>query len=68
MDLNKDIDELEMTIRANSALHTVGIETVGDLVSRFEPGLWGDLSKIKNCGQKTLDEIRALLEQVKNVR
>ena len=48
------VDDLELSCRAQNCLKNANISTVGELV------LWTakDLLKVKNCGRKSVDEIR----------
>ena len=55
--LFKNIDELELSVRATNCLRSANIATVGDLVQRAE----SEMLKTKNFGKKSLDEIKALL-------
>jgi len=55
--LFKNIDELELSVRATNCLRSANIATVGDLVQRAE----AEMLKTKNFGKKSLDEIKALL-------
>lgn len=50
-----NIDALELSVRANHCLHRAGFFTVGDLVENINGR--EDLSKIRNCGTKTVNEI-----------
>lgn len=58
--LFKNIDELELSVRATNCLRSANIATVGELVQRAE----ADMLKTKNFGKKSLDEIKALLTQM----
>lgn len=55
--LLKDLEELEIPPRAVGSLKKAEIETVADLVQKTEE----DLLELKNMGQKSIDEIKALL-------
>lgn len=55
--LNKKIDELDLSMRALNCLKRDKIETIGDLLERGEE----ELLKIKNFGQKSLDEVKEKL-------
>jgi DNA-directed RNA polymerase subunit alpha len=44
-------------VRSRKALQLLGIHTVGDLAARTEAELMG----VKNFGQTSLDELKALL-------
>ena len=58
--LDKPIDELNLSVRAQKALGLLTISTIGDLVARTEAELLG----IKNFGQTSLDEINAALAEL----
>ena len=47
------IDVLDLSVRASNCLKRANIYTLGDLVERTED----DLSKIRNLGKKSVDEI-----------
>ena len=47
------IDVLDLSVRASNCLKRANIYTLGDLVERTEE----DLSKIRNLGKKSVDEI-----------
>ncbi|HXV94925.1 MAG TPA: DNA-directed RNA polymerase subunit alpha C-terminal domain-containing protein [Gaiellaceae bacterium] len=51
------IEELELGVHSNNCLKRVGIETIGDLVSRTE----GELAAIPSFGKKSIDEVRETL-------
>jgi len=55
--LFKNIDELELSVRATNCLRSANITTVGELVQRAE----SEMLKTKNFGKKSLDEIKELL-------
>ncbi len=61
LDLNenlyKNIDELELSVRATNCLRSANIAIVGELVQRSE----NDMLKTKNFGRKSLDEIKGVL-------
>jgi len=53
-DLSKTkIDELELSVRASNCLKRANIYTLADLLEKTED----DLSKIRNLGNKSVDEI-----------
>ncbi|MCD6551082.1 DNA-directed RNA polymerase subunit alpha [Thermotoga sp.] len=56
---SKKIDELELSVRSLNCLKRAKIETIGDLMSRTED----ELLKIKNFGQKSLDEVKKKLKE-----
>ncbi len=55
--LYKNIDELELSVRATNCLRSTNIAIVGELVQRSE----ADMLKTKNFGRKSLDEIKRVL-------
>jgi DNA-directed RNA polymerase subunit alpha len=57
--LGRSVDDLELSVRASKALTLLGIQTLGDLVSRTEAELLG----IKNFGATSLDEIKQKLTE-----
>jgi DNA-directed RNA polymerase subunit alpha len=57
--LNKKIDELDLSMRALNCLKRDRIETIGDLLNRGED----ELLKIKNFGQKSLNEVKEKLKE-----
>jgi DNA-directed RNA polymerase subunit alpha len=54
---NFPIEELELGVRSYNCLKRVGIETIGDLVSKTEP----ELAAIPNFGKKSIEEVRETL-------
>ncbi|CAM2061140.1 RNA polymerase subunit alpha [Desulfovibrionales bacterium] len=58
--LFKNIDELELSVRATNCLKCANIVLVGELVQRTE----NDMLKTKNFGRKSLDEIRRVLQEM----
>lgn len=50
-----DIEQLELSARANNCLRRVDIHTIGDLVDRVESE--NGLNKIRNCGKTSVTEI-----------
>lgn len=55
--LGKDLEELPIAARAVNALKSADILTVADLVQRTEV----EVEKVKNLGEKSLEEIKATL-------
>ena len=51
------IEELELGVRSYNCLKRVGIETIGDLVSKSEQ----ELAAIPNFGKKSIEEVRETL-------
>ena len=59
--LERTIDELELSVRSYNCLKSAGIQTVRDLVQKTE----AELLKTKNFGRKSLNEIKELLAEMK---
>ena len=55
---NFPIEELELGVRSYNCLKRVGIETIGDLVSKSE----NELSAIPNFGKKSVEEVKETLQ------
>ena len=51
------IEELELGVRSYNCLKRVGIETIGDLVSKTEQ----ELAAIPNFGKKSIEEVKETL-------
>lgn len=58
--LFKNIDELELSVRATNCLKSANIQTVGELMQKTEH----EMLKTKNFGKKSLEEIRRVLEDM----
>ncbi|GAB1411076.1 DNA-directed RNA polymerase subunit alpha [Desulfovibrionales bacterium] len=58
--LFKNIEDLELPVRASNCLKSVGINVVGELVQKTE----NELLKTKNFGRKSLEDIRRVLENL----
>jgi len=54
---NFPIEELELGVRSYNCLKRVGIETIGDLVSKTE----NELAAIPNFGRKSIEEVKDTL-------
>ncbi|MGH2748826.1 MAG: DNA-directed RNA polymerase subunit alpha [Actinomycetota bacterium] len=54
------IEDLDLTVRSYNCLKREGITSVGELVERSEE----DLLEIRNFGQKSIDEVKAKLEEL----
>jgi DNA-directed RNA polymerase subunit alpha len=54
---NFPIEELELGVRSYNCLKRVGIETIGDLVSKTET----ELAAIPNFGRKSIEEVKETL-------
>jgi DNA-directed RNA polymerase subunit alpha len=51
---------MDLTVRSYNCLKREGVATVGDLVQKTEE----DLLEIRNFGQKSIDEVKAKLEDL----
>ncbi len=58
--LARPIEELDLTVRSYNCLKREGVTTVGELVEKTEE----DLLEIRNFGQKSIDEVKAKLEEL----
>jgi DNA-directed RNA polymerase subunit alpha len=58
--LLRNVDELELSVRASNCLKTANIRTIADLVQKTEP----ELLKTKNFGKKSLNEIKTILGEM----
>ena len=58
--LAQPIEEMELTVRSYNCLKREGVQSVGDLVQRTEE----DLLEIRNFGQKSIDEVKAKLQEM----
>jgi DNA-directed RNA polymerase subunit alpha len=58
--LFRNVDELELSVRASNCLKTANIRTIADLVQMAEP----ELLKTKNFGKKSLNEIKTILGEM----
>jgi len=55
---NFPIEELELGVRSYNCLKRVGIETIGDLVTKSE----NELAAIPNFGKKSIEEVKETLQ------
>ncbi|HYM11347.1 MAG TPA: DNA-directed RNA polymerase subunit alpha [Bryobacterales bacterium] len=58
--LNRSVEELDLSVRSYNCLKNAQIQTIGDLVTRSE----ADMLKTKNFGRKSLNEIKEILAQM----
>jgi DNA-directed RNA polymerase subunit alpha len=58
--LNRSVDELELSVRSYNCLKNANIKTIGDLVTKSE----GEMLKTKNFGRKSLNEIKEILAEM----
>jgi DNA-directed RNA polymerase subunit alpha len=59
-DMALTIEELNLSVRSYNCLKREGINTVGDLVQKSE----AELLDIRNFGQKSIDEVKAKLDEL----
>jgi len=59
-DLALTIEDLNLSVRSYNCLKREGVNTVGDLVQKSE----AELMDIRNFGQKSIDEVKAKLEEL----
>ena len=57
--LNKDIEDLNFSVRSFNCLRRYGIVSVGDLIQKTEE----EIMNLRNFGKKSLDEIKLKLEE-----
>ena len=57
--LDKDVDDLELSVRSANCLKNAKIQFIGQLVQKSD----AEMLKTKNFGRKSLNEIRALLSE-----
>ncbi len=58
--LAQPIEDMDLTVRSYNCLKREGVTTVGELVQKSED----DLLEIRNFGQKSIDEVKAKLEEM----
>jgi DNA-directed RNA polymerase subunit alpha len=58
--LNRSVEELELSVRSYNCLKNANIQTIGELVEKTEP----EMLKTKNFGRKSLNEIKEILAQM----
>ena len=58
--LNRSVEELELSVRSYNCLKNANIQTIGELVQKTE----ADMLKTKNFGRKSLNEIKEILAQM----
>ena len=57
--LNQSVEELELSVRSSNCLKNANIHTIGELTKKSEE----DITKTRNFGKKSLEEIKAKLEE-----
>ena len=55
--LNRSVEELELSVRSYNCLKNANIQTIGELVTKSE----AEMLKTKNFGRKSLNEIKEIL-------
>ena len=58
--LNRSVEELELSVRSYNCLKNANIQTIGELVQKSE----AEMLKTKNFGRKSLNEIKEILAQM----
>ena len=58
--LDRSVDELELSVRSYNCLKNADIRTIRELVQKSEP----DMLKTKNFGRKSLNEIKEILSSM----
>ena len=58
--LNRSVEELELSVRSYNCLKNANIQTIGELVQKTE----AEMLKTKNFGRKSLNEIKELLAEM----
>ena len=58
--LNRSVEELDLSVRSYNCLKNAQIQSIADLVTRSE----ADMLKTKNFGRKSLNEIKEILAQM----
>jgi DNA-directed RNA polymerase subunit alpha len=56
--LDKSVEELELSVRSYNCLKNANIRTIRELVQKTEP----EMLKTKNFGRKSLNEIKEILQ------
>ena len=58
--LEETIEELDFSVRSYNCLKRAGINTVQELANKTEE----DMMKVRNLGRKSLEEVKAKLEEL----
>src|ERR1700704_685436 len=56
--LNRSVEELELSVRSYNCLKNAGIQSIGELVQKSE----SEMLRTKNFGRKSLNEIKEILQ------
>ncbi|MEG0918619.1 MAG: DNA-directed RNA polymerase subunit alpha [Anaerovoracaceae bacterium] len=60
LNLEKSIDDLELSVRSYNCLKRAAINTVGELTQKSED----DMMKVRNLGKKSMDEVKVKLAEL----
>jgi DNA-directed RNA polymerase subunit alpha len=58
--LEKPIEDLDLSVRSYNCLKRAGIHTLGELIEKTEE----DMMKVRNLGKKSLKEVKTKLEEL----
>jgi len=58
--LNRSVEELELSVRAYNCLKNANIQTIGELIQKSEQ----EMLRTKNFGRKSLNEIKEILQNM----
>jgi len=58
--LNRSVEELELSVRSYNCLKNANIQTIGELVQKTE----AEMLRTKNFGRKSLNEIKEILSNM----
>ena len=58
--LNRSVEELELSVRSYNCMKNANIQTIGELVQKTE----AEMLKTKNFGRKSLNEIKEILQSM----
>src|SRR5216684_1416746 len=58
--LNRSVEELELSVRSYNCLKNANIQTIGEIIQKTE----AEMLKTKNFGRKSLNEIKEILAQM----
>ena len=58
--LNRSVEELELSVRSYNCLKNANIQTIGELIQKSE----AEMLKTKNFGRKSLNEIKEILSSM----
>jgi len=58
--LEKPIEDLDLSVRSYNCLKRAGINTLGELIEKSEE----DMMRVRNLGKKSLKEVKQKLEEM----